>query len=254
MVDDGSTDETASRLHRYRDQITLIRHTANRGVSAARNSGIRAASGEWIAPLDSDDYWHPDKLEQQIGYLKAHPQVKICQSGDIWIRNGTRINPKTIHQKKSGWIYRDCLPRCIVSSSDVMIHRSVFDTVGLFDESLPACEDYDLYLRIAHRFQIGLVNAIGTTKRGGHSDQLSQRYWGMDRFRIVALQKMLASELSADDRHETHQILIEKLNLLINGSAKHGRSALAQEWRSLLATLVPTQGEDPQCPEQPPQF
>lgn len=225
IVDDGSEDETASILKQYLPQIRIIRQE-NRGVSAARNAGIRAATGEWIALLDSDDEWLPQKLELAIRYIQAHPDCKIFQTEEIWIRNGKRVNPKNKHKKKGGFIYKESLPLCIISPSAVVMKRSLFNETGLFDETLPVCEDYDLWLRISRNYKIGLDTQPGIKKYGGHADQLSNKFWGMDRFRIRAMEKQLSdSELNDEMRIWTLQEIISKLTILIKGYEKRGRNS-----------------------------
>ena len=225
VVDDGSVDETASFLNQYLPQIKIIRQE-NGGVSAARKTGIRAATGEWIALLDSDDEWLPQKLELAMRYIQAHPDCKIFQTEEIWIRNGKRVNPKNKHKKKGGFIYKESLPLCIVSPSAVVIKRSLFDETGLFDETLPVCEDYDLWLRVSRKYKIGLDTQPGIKKYGGHADQLSNKFWGMDRFRIKAMEKQLDdTELHDEMRIWTLREIISKLNILINGYEKRGRDS-----------------------------
>ena len=96
VVDDGSTDDSADRLYEYGARIRVLRQV-NRGVSAARNTGIRAAGGELIALLDSDDYWLPGKLAAQVHYFETHPEALICQTEEIWMRNGVRVNGKRVY-------------------------------------------------------------------------------------------------------------------------------------------------------------
>jgi len=224
VVDDGSEDQTASLLNRYLPQIKIIRQQ-NRGVSAARNTGIRSATGEWIALLDSDDEWLPQKLEQAERYIQQHPACKIFQTEEIWIRNGRRVNPRNKHKKKDGFIYKESLPLCIVSPSAVVIKRLLFDELGFFDETLPVCEDYDLWLRVARKHKIGLDPLPGIIKYGGHTDQLSGKFWGMDRFRIKAMEKQLSDpELPDEMRIWTLEEIISKLNVLISGYEKRGRN------------------------------
>jgi len=203
---------------------------ANRGVSAARNLGIAKARGEWIALLDSDDVWLSTKLERQLAALAAAPAHRLCHTEEIWIRNGRRVNQMKKHAKSGGHIYRKCLPLCCISPSSVLIHRTLFDDVGGFDESLPACEDYDLWLRVTAREPVLFVDEPLIEKYGGHDDQLSRKHWGMDRFRIRALQKILSEEvLDASDEYETRSMLVRKLEILINGAKKRGTvSAIEQ--------------------------
>ncbi len=225
VVDDGSEDETASVLKPYLPQIKIIRQE-NKGVSAARNAGIRAASGEWIALLDSDDEWLPQKLELAGRYIQAHPDCKIFQAEEIWMRNGRRVNPKNRHKKQGGFIYKESLPLCIVSPSAVVIKRSLFTEIGFFDETLPVCEDYDLWLRVSRKYKIGLDVHPGIVKYGGHGDQLSRKFWGMDRFRILAMEKQLADpELPDELRKWTLEEILSKLSVLIEGYEKHGRDS-----------------------------
>lgn len=233
VVDDGSTDETAEVLARYGERVRVIRQE-NRGVSAARNAGIAAASGEWIAFLDSDDLWKPRKLEKQMAWLQAHPQVKICHTDEIWIRGGVRVNSMKKHAKPAGWIFEECLPFCVVSPSSVVIHRSVFDVVGLFDETLPACEDYDLWLRVAVKYPFGYIPEKLVVKRGGHADQLSRKYWGLDRFRVQSLRKILASgKLKPEQAGAARRALEEKCRILANGARKRGKLEEAEAYLAL---------------------
>jgi glycosyltransferase involved in cell wall biosynthesis len=244
VVDDGSNDDTARRLAAYGPALQVISQ-ANRGVSAARNTGIAAARGRWIALLDSDDYWLPEKLKVQVDWLAAHPEYKICQTEEIWIRNGQQVNPKKRHLKFGGYIFERCLPLCLVSPSAVMIHRHLLRAVGGFDESLPACEDYDLWLRIACRHPIGLVEQPLIVKTGGHSDQLS-RAPELDKFRIRALAKILRSgDLSSAQYTAAWQMLAAKVEVYAGGCRKRGRVAEAVRLEMLVTSLQ--QSGKPTC-------
>lgn len=221
VVDDGSSDATATLIRRHYPQVRYLAQ-ANRGVSAARNTGIRAARGDWLALLDSDDAWQPHKLERQLAALP--PAAVLSHCDELWLRRGVRVNPMRKHAKAGGWIYARCLPRCVISPSAVLLRRAVLATVGLFDETLPACEDYDLWLRLSARFPVHFLAEPLVIKHGGHADQLSQRYPAMDRFRVRALEKMLASGiLNAADRHATLTTLIAKLAILETGARKRDR-------------------------------
>jgi len=236
VVDDGSTDDTVIMVRREFPGVQLICQE-NQGVSAARNTAIRAISTDWIAFLDSDDYWHSDKLERQSLALRAEPDLCICHCDEIWLRHGRRWNPKMRHRKQGGWIYRQCLPRCVISPSAVVIHRQVFERVGLFDESLPACEDYDMWLRICRCYPVLFCPQTLLTKTGGHEDQLSQRYWGMDRFRIRALQNILNSDaLGHADRVATIETLLTKLSILHQGALKRNEDEWVARYGRLLTS------------------
>ncbi len=223
VVDDGSTDDTGRILDSYADKVIVITQE-NRGVSAARNVGIKIARGNWIALLDSDDEWLPKKLEWAASYINNNPDVKIFQTEEIWVRNGKRVNPKIKHKKVSGFIFKESLPLCIISPSAVVIKNELLEEVGLFDEKLPVCEDYDLWLRITKKYSVGLDERAGIIKYGGHADQLSRRYWGMDRYRIEAMEKHL------NDNTFIRFILpeiIQKLKIIIHGSLKREKDVNA---------------------------
>src|SRR5262249_36806985 len=180
--------------------VRLVR-TRQRGVAAARNLGVAVSRGDLIAFLDSDDLWLPDKLQVQVDFFRRHPQAEICQTNEIWIRNGVPVNPRARHRKPSGDIFAPSLRLCLVSPSAVMLRRALFGRAAGFDESLGVCEVYDLWWRSARRTPVGLIDQPLVIKRGGHPDQLSRRFWGMDRFRVAVLTRLLAEgNLSAAQR------------------------------------------------------
>ncbi|MGD8520270.1 MAG: glycosyltransferase [Desulfobacterales bacterium] len=232
VVDDGSTDNTSDILQSYGNTVTVI-YQSNKGVSAARNRGIEASTGELIAFLDSDDLWLPRKLSRQVAFFKVHPDAMINQTEEQWIRNGVRVNPKNRHHKFSGMIFERSLELCLVSPSAVMVRRHLFESVGLFDVDLPACEDYDLWLRVSCRYPVYLIDIPLIIKRGGHDDQLS-RAPGLDKFRIRALQKIIDSNLlSSSQRKAAISMLKEKCAIYANGCRKRGRETEAQYYDDL---------------------
>ena len=234
IVDDGSTDDTAQLIQNCFPQCVYI-YQANKGVSAARNTGIAQAKGEWIAFLDSDDEWLPAKLQIQIQAATNYPEHKIIHTDEIWIRNGKRVNPMRKHQKYGGWIFEKCLPLCAISPSSVMIQRQVFHRVGLFDESLPACEDYDLWLRVCSLYPVHFIEEALIIKYGGHQDQLSTKYWGMDRFRIKALSHIIQSgSLNQQDMTAARSMLIKKLQIYILGAKKRQKYSEIEHYEKLL--------------------
>ena len=232
VVDDGSTDATAELLAGYGPSIKVIQQP-NQGVSAARNTGIRASKGAFIALLDSDDYWMPQKLDRQIDFFSTRPKACICQTEEIWIRNGMRVNPKKKHKKYSGMIFEKTLPLCLVSPSAVLLRKSLLDEVGLFDERLPACEDYDMWLRITWKYPVHLIDTPLIVKRGGHADQLS-RMAELDKYRIEALIKILKQRCLSDTQHAAAQAMLsEKCTIFSNGCLKRGRTNEASYYQDL---------------------
>lgn len=233
VVDDGSTDGTREVLEPFGSRIRYER-LCGRGVSAARNRGAALASGRWLAFLDSDDVWRPDKLAAQLDHHREDPSCRISQTGEIWIRDGVRVNPCLHHAKPSGDVFLPSLERCLVTPSAVLIERALFLASGGFDESLAVCEDYELWLRIGARHSFGLVDRPLVVKRGGHADQLSRRHWGMDRFRVAALVKLLElGELSGERRAAVVDALRRKSAVLAQGARKRGRVEEAERYLAL---------------------
>ena len=223
VVDDGSTDDTIERVERNFPGVELIVQT-NHGVSHARNRGIERARNEWLAFLDSDDEWLPGKITAQLAAIMSDGISRVCHSDEIWVRNGRRVNPMNKHRKYGGDIFLHCLPRCVMSPSSVVLHRSVVEELGGFDETLPVCEDYDLWLRIACQTTVLYVPEKLLIKYGGHEDQLSRSSWGMDRYRIQALEKLLLSEvLSETQSQKAIAEMLRKIEIYVAGAGRRHR-------------------------------
>ncbi len=224
VIDDGSTDETLEILRDYQDRLKSVT-IPHSGVSAARNRGIEEAEGDFMAFLDSDDYWLPEKLAIQTDFFRRNPEARICQTDETWHRHGKRVNPGKRHHKPSGDIFYQSLRLCLVSPSAVMIRRDLIDDVGVFDESLPACEDYDLWLRISARFPVYLIGQSLTVKTGGHPDQLSRTVPSLDKYRIKSLLKLLRSGvLSSRQAGAALSELAFKANIYGRGCLKRDRT------------------------------
>ena len=233
VVDDGSTDNTCDILNSYNQENFKIIYQENKVVSSARNKGISLAKGDFIAFLDSDDLWLAKKLSAQIEFFNLNPDALICQTEEIWIRNGIRVNPKKKHKKPSGMIFEPCLLLCLVSPSAVMMKKNLFDSTGLFDENLPACEDYDLWLRISCKYPVYLIDKPLIIKRGGHQDQLSKS-WGLDKYRIQSIKKLIENNLLSDANYKSAiKVLKEKCKIYAKGCQKRGRNNEALEYLRL---------------------
>ena len=228
VVDNGSTDDTITMLKA--DYPTVLRlREAKPGVSAARNKGIFSAKGAWIALLDSDDAWLPSKLEKQLRALRKSQGHRLIHTDELWYRHGKRVNQMKKHEKRGGKIFEYCLKSCCISPSSVLIDKSLFEEVGQFDENLPACEDYDMWLRVSAQEPVLYVDEPLTIKHGGHEDQLSLKYWGMDRFRIKSLEKILLEKrLSQEQETAAQEMLISRLKILINGAAKRNNQGVIE--------------------------
>ncbi|RKY89923.1 glycosyltransferase family 2 protein [candidate division KSB1 bacterium] len=234
VVDDGSTDGTEKKLRKYSGKLKYI-YQNNRGVSSARNRGIRESSSEYICFLDSDDLWKKRKLEIQFDEMKKNPEFHISYTDEIWIRNGLRVNPRKKHKKFSGDLFEKSLEMCIISASSVMIKREIFDKVGYFDENLEVCEDYDLWLRISKDYPVHFIDKPLIIKYGGHKDQLSHKYWGNDRFRVYSIEKLLKNE-SLEPRQKNLAVkeLIRKCEILVNGFKKRKKYKEAEYYLKII--------------------
>src|SRR3990172_6705773 len=234
-VDDGSTDGTAEEIRGYGGRVRLLQHSENRGVSAARNKGVLHARGKYIAFLDSDDLWVKGKLKIQVTFLDENPHYPLCYTDEIWIRKGKRVNPMLKHTKYSGWIFEKCLPLCTISPSSSVMKKILFTKVGLFDEALPVCEDYDFWLRVSMRFPIFFINKKLIIKRGGHPDQLSQRSWGNDRYRVIALEKLLSEpSVGSEEREMILAEMKKKCQILSKGFLKRGNETEARQYQEVM--------------------
>lgn len=224
IIDDGSTDLTSDLIKtKHAGFPILYIRQPRQGVSAARNLGLSYTTGEYVCFLDSDDFWYPQKLQIQLAVMEQNQRIKISQVQEIWIRNGKQVNPMKKHLKPSGDIFIPSLKLCLVSPSAVMIEKKLFSEIGPFDETMPVCEDYDLWLRIAFTYDVLLIDDKLIEKRGGHEDQLSRQYWGMDRFRIYSMEKFLKKDLSSERRFALYDELRIKTGIVCEGSLSHRR-------------------------------
>ncbi len=239
IVDDGSTDGTSQSLKtRYRDHLDIVR-TGNQGPAAARNVGIKKARYDLIAFLDSDDWWDQKKLEVQVQIMTDNPTYLVSHTDEIWYRRGIFLNQKNKHSRPHGDIFKHCLPLCCVGMSTVMMRHDFFEKVGLFDESLPCCEDYDLWLRASRHAEFYKIDQPLTYKQGGRDDQVSVQYRvGMDKFRITSLEKCLHLDgFTPEQKKLIAKEIVRKATIYGNGCVKHGRMdegwhylELAQRW------------------------
>ena len=237
VVDDGSTDNTLALLQAYKGRLNVLEQE-NRGVSSARNLGIKNSCGQYIAFLDSDDLWLPGKLSFQLEFFVSHREALICQTEEMWIRNGLRVNPGKKHKKISGHIFEQSLALCLVSPSAVMMDRRLFEEIGIFDENLPACEDYDLWLRTSLQYPVFLLEKQLVVKRGGHADQLSKGS-GLDKYRIASLLKLLQSDRLSKSRYKkVVKMFQKKCKIYGAGCAKRGRYDEAEHYQQLAARYM----------------
>ena len=226
VVDDNSLhpfvlDDEKKKL------VKVLRHDKNSGVSSARNTGVMNAKSEWLAFLDSDDEWCPNKIEKQVQDQKNNPDLLFFYTEENWLKDGKIINKKKHQSKHSGWIFEDCLKQCFVGASTSLIHRSIFTDVGIFDPKLTVCEDYDYWIRVSHKYKMFLNPEPLVTKHGGHKDQLSMKYFAMDYYRLLSLVKVFKTiDLSLEQKEAVKKQIKKKVNLLKAGAKKHDNHKL----------------------------
>jgi glycosyltransferase involved in cell wall biosynthesis len=212
VIDDGSTDNTEETVKSFNNfKIRYIFHSDNRGVSAARNTGIRASRGKYIALLDSDDEWLPEKLDEQIKVFKSEfAEVGVVYSNVLYIdESGKNMNKLSNPKKVEGYIYEDLLGGNYVgTSSTLLIKKECFDRVGLFDDLLKAENDWDMWIRIAKYYRFALIK-IPLVKYRFHSNRISNN----PELKIIMASRILvkyANELKK--RRGTHSKLYFRIS------------------------------------------
>ncbi len=215
IVDDGSSDNTREVLEKN-SSIRYI-YQENSGVSSARNKGIFKAKNDWIAFLDSDDIWCEEKIEKQIQLHHQNNSILISHTDELWNRNNKIIKQKYHQLKPSGFCFLDNIPSCKIGPSTTLLHKSILKDVGYFDEKLIVCEDYDLWLRILLKYELGYLDEKLTTKYAGHDNQLSFSTFAIDKYRIQALEKHLNGEYKTEIKEE----ILKKCALLLKGAHKY---------------------------------
>ena len=225
IVDDGSTDNTFHLISQYSDNRIRYIKQENKGPGAARNRGIKESMHGLIAFLDNDDWWDKEKLDVQFREMQQNPGYLISHTQEIWYKNGKLLNQKKKHKKQHGYIFDKCLPLCAVSMSTAIVRKELFDRIGLFDEGMACCEDYDFWLRTSVNHKFLLIDEPLTLKDGGRPNQVSSIYaTGIDKFRIQSILKLLRSNnLTSEQRKLATNELHKKCRIYGNGCLKHGK-------------------------------
>lgn len=235
VIDDGSTDDTKEIIKTLKNKNLRYFYQKNQGPAAARNKGIRAARGKFICFLDSDDRFCREKLEVTRQYIKKYPNYKVFHTEEIWYRNNRLLSEKKYHKKPTGQVFKQALKLCCISPSTTVIEKKIFSKIGLFDNNLPVCEDYDLFLRLTSKYSVFLIPKHLTIKEGGHPDQQSTKYPSIDTFRIYALKKILKDgDLNNADYSTAYQELKQKCTIYIKGASKRNKLKEANEYRQLI--------------------
>ncbi|MBC7714555.1 MAG: glycosyltransferase family 2 protein [Rhizobacter sp.] len=239
IVDDGSTDNTSEVLEKYKSHSNVLRlKTENLGVSHARNYAVQNSHSPFISFLDSDDEWLSNKLQIQIDYIKENPACRFLHGEEIWVRNGVRVNPKVKHIKSSENIFQRSLDFCLISPSTVLMKRELFLECGMFDEEFIVCEDYDLWLKVLAKEDIGFTSETLTIKNGGHEDQLSTKFVAMDFWRIKSLVNLYKNISDDDKKNQIKNVLIKKSEILLRGYLKHNNQKSFDEVTTMLTSIT----------------
>ncbi len=251
VVDDGSTDRTAAIAEAFGDPVRVIRQP-NRRVSAARNRGFEASSGEFVCFMDHDDHWFPWKLDRQVEAFAAHPDVGVVATNFMLWRQveGRFPDPSTFdagdegdssHDPEfSGWVYHQFLLDCWALTSTVMMRRTVFADSGGFDEALPFSEDWDLWLRLSREHRFMLLRRASTLYRQ-HAAQGNLVLRDVDyRTRLLEAAAQRWGLASRDGRHVPADVFQRHiawchmqfgLHHLKHGSTRMARAAFLRAWR-----------------------
>ncbi len=233
VVDNNSSDNTPKIIKDKYSGINVLLQN-KQGVSYARNQGIKIANGDWIALLDSDDLWKPEKIEKQlILYENSDKSRRIIHTNELWYRNGIQLNQKNKHKKSGGYIFENCVKLCCISPSSALLRSDLFEDIGYFDVEFPTCEDYDFWLRVSLKEKVLFVDEPLTLKFGGHDDQLSKKYWGMDRFRVKALEKLIFNcSLNIYQKKIVLHTLLIKLKIITDGAKKRKNYEVEEFYRT----------------------
>jgi len=238
ISDDGSSDETSAFCRSIKDERVRYLALPHKGVASARNQGLFLAKGRYICFLDSDDRFLSAKLAKTRLCIKKNPDYSIFHTEELWYRKGKILGQKKYHQKPEGDVFPQALRLCCISPSCACIEKKIFADIGIFDESFPVCEDYELWLRASARYRVKLIPEILTLKQGGHSDQISRKYPAMDSLRIKAIQKLLKqNDLLPEQKKAALKELKNKCLIFIQGAEKRNNKEKADQYRNLITEM-----------------
>jgi glycosyltransferase involved in cell wall biosynthesis len=235
VVDDGSRRPVEPLLARWQGRLTVVR-TANRGVAAARNTGIQRSTGDFIALLDQDDVWRPDKLARQLSVLLAQPDVALVHSDVLFRdeRTGRTYHADRPRASLSGDCYRRLFSGSSISACTIVVRRSALDAVGLFDEAIRGTDDYDLALRIARHFPFAYIHEPLATYRF-HDANWSHRSLDMLRGELRVVEKAIAEDDRLHERVGVRAIRARRGDLLRSIGYRLLEEAATTEAREALA-------------------
>ncbi|MHC4139756.1 MAG: glycosyltransferase family 2 protein [Planctomycetota bacterium] len=195
VVDDGSVDGTRDALLPYMQEIRY-HYKENGGIASAKNAGMALSKTEFIAFLDHDDLWVPDKLKLQIEYFNKNPQVGLVYAKYTTFRDGKELRTKP-EKGYSGWVFKELLSKSFIQTSTVIVKKECLDAVGPYDESLSLGDEYDMFLRISKKFQCGFVDK-GLTRYRIHDTNASNNDFLFDKENLGVYKKIYSNFTDLD--------------------------------------------------------
>ncbi len=214
------------------------------GPGPARNAGVAAARQDWLAFLDSDDLWAPDKLRRQWRYLRQRPYLQAAHTAERWIKDGRELNQPAHLRPHTGRFLTASFSHCLISCSSFILRRELFAALNGFDPAFRVCEDFELWLRLLVRHPVGLLREALTIKRAGDWPQESRRFHSLDALRIRAILKLVRnakSQLKPQELAAARAACESKLAILKQGARRRDRAAeltpLVHEIRSVFPGL-----------------
>ena len=187
VVDDGSVDGTRDALMPYMQKIRY-HYKENGGIASAKNAGIGLSQAEFVAFLDHDDLWVPDKLQLQMEHFNENPQIGLVYAKYTSFRDGKELRTKP-EKGYSGWIFKELLSKSFIQTSTVVVKRECLDAVGPYDETFSLGDEYDMFLRIAQKFQCGFVDK-GLTRYRVHDTNASNNDFLFDNENLGVYKKI----------------------------------------------------------------
>lgn len=212
IADDGSTDGSLEYARQWIEGrpggVLALEHSGFPGL--VRNRGASQAKGDWLAFLDSDDLWKPEKLEKQIEQIEKNPEISLWHCREVWLRGDSIVSQKKQRHQREGYIFADALKKCIIGPSTVLIRKDLWQWSGGFHEDMEIAEDYELWLRLCSREKVGYLDEALTVKRSGDWDQLSEKYGQIEIFRIEGLRVLVESSWFEKNGDRKTQIMAEE--------------------------------------------
>jgi glycosyltransferase involved in cell wall biosynthesis len=226
VVDDASIEDVGAIIGRFADaRLTLVRHQIPMGGGASRNTGIRHASGKYVAFLDDDDEWLPEKLELQLVRINSYDNPGLVYTGSFHIDQRTGLTLKVFRPRLQHDTHRHLLRKNVIgTTSSIMVRRTNFSAGLMFDEHLRSCQDWDLYLKITNHCSVGCIDRP-LVKYHMHDTRITRNYIDVLQGHKAILDTVVTQYNPSRTVISYHHFKIGKLALQF-GDKKTGRQEL----------------------------